>query len=59
VQVESRETTTRIVNDLRSAGVLIGSAGGNVDSLKIRPPLVIGRSEVELLLEALERALAR
>jgi 4-aminobutyrate aminotransferase-like enzyme len=41
------------------AGDLIGSAGGNVDSLKIRPPLVIGRSEVELLLEALERALAR
>jgi 4-aminobutyrate aminotransferase-like enzyme len=59
VQVESRETTTRIVNELRRAGVLIGSAGGNVDSLKIRPPLVISRSEVELLLEALERVLAR
>ena len=59
VQVASRETTTRIVNELSRGGVLIGSAGGNVDSLKIRPPLIIGRSEVELLLETLERVLAR
>ena len=59
VQVESRETTKRIVNELRRAGVLIGSAGGNVDSLKIRPPLIIGRSEVELLLDTLQRVLDR
>ena len=57
VQVESRETTARIVNSLRRAGVLIGSAGRNVDVLKIRPPLTIARAEVETLLETLDTVL--
>jgi len=57
VQVESREATARIVNDLRRAGVLIGSAGRNVDVLKIRPPLTIARAEVETLLETLDTVL--
>jgi len=57
VQVESREATARIVNGLRRAGVLIGSAGRNVDVLKIRPPLTIARVEVEVLLEQLEKVL--
>ena len=57
VQVESREATARIVNGLRRAGVLIGSAGRNVDVLKIRPPLTIARVEVEILLEQLEKVL--
>jgi 4-aminobutyrate aminotransferase-like enzyme len=57
VQVESREATTRIVNALRRAGVLIGSAGRNADVLKIRPPLTIAAPEVELLLETLDRVL--
>ena len=59
VQVESRETTTRIVNGLRRAGVLIGSAGRNADVLKIRPPLTIARAEVELLLATLDGVLAK
>jgi 4-aminobutyrate aminotransferase-like enzyme len=57
VQVESREATTRIVNALRRAGVLIGSAGRNADVLKIRPPLTIAGPEVEILLETLDRVL--
>jgi len=57
VQVESRETAARIVNGLRRAGVLIGSAGRNVDVLKIRPPLTIARGDIELLLETLDRVL--
>jgi 4-aminobutyrate aminotransferase-like enzyme len=57
VQVESREATARIVNGLRRAGVLIGSAGRNVDVLKIRPPLTIARAEVEVLLEQLAKVL--
>jgi 4-aminobutyrate aminotransferase-like enzyme len=58
VQVESRETSTRIVNGLRRSGVLIGSSGRNADTLKIRPPLIIGRAEVENLLATLEQVLA-
>ncbi len=59
VQVESREATSRIVNGLRRAGVLIGSAGRNVDVLKIRPPLTIAPMEVDLLLETLDGVLER
>ncbi len=57
VQMESRELTTRVVNDLRRAGVLIGSAGRNADVLKIRPPLVFTRADADLLLETLDRVL--
>jgi len=57
VQVESREATARIVNGLRRAGVLTGSAGRNVDVLKIRPPLTIARAEVEVMLETLDTVL--
>src|SRR6185295_8447610 len=35
VQLESRALTARVVNGMRSEGVLIGSAGSNVDALKI------------------------
>jgi len=59
VQMESREITTRMVNNLRREGVLIGSAGRNGDVLKIRPPLIITRAEVDLLVETLERVLRR
>ncbi|HEY1213977.1 MAG TPA: aminotransferase class III-fold pyridoxal phosphate-dependent enzyme, partial [Bryobacteraceae bacterium] len=59
VQTPSREVAARIVNDLRRSGVLIGSAGRNADVLKIRPPLTVTRSEVDLLLETLEGVLKR
>ncbi len=57
VQMENRELTTRVVNDLRRAGVLIGSAGRSADVLKIRPPLVFTRADADLLLETLEAVL--
>ncbi len=57
VQMQSRELTSRIVNDLKRGGVLIGSAGRNVDVLKIRPPLTIARAEIDLLLETLSHVL--
>jgi 4-aminobutyrate aminotransferase-like enzyme len=53
VQLEGRELTTRVVNDLRREGVLIGSAGRNADVLKIRPPLCFGRTEADMFLETL------
>ena len=57
VQLESRDLAARAVNDLRREGVLIGSAGRNADVLKIRPPLTIGKSEIDLLVAALESVL--
>ncbi|HZT04514.1 MAG TPA: aspartate aminotransferase family protein [Steroidobacteraceae bacterium] len=57
VQLESRDLAARAVNDLRREGVLIGSAGRHADVLKIRPPLTIGKSEIDLLVAALESVL--
>jgi len=57
VQLESRELAARVVNGLRRSGVLIGSAGRNADTLKIRPPLPIARAQADLLLETLEQVL--
>jgi 4-aminobutyrate aminotransferase-like enzyme len=52
------QEASRIVNDLRRHGVLVGTTGRNNNVLKIRPPLTIGRDEVDLLLTALDRSLA-
>lgn len=57
MQLASRELATCVVNALRREGVLIGAAGRHNDALKIRPPLTIGRSEVNQLLGTLERVL--
>jgi 4-aminobutyrate aminotransferase-like enzyme len=57
VQLENREVTTRVVNELRRAGVLIGSAGKHFDALKIRPPLPFTRADGDVLLESLEAVL--
>jgi 4-aminobutyrate aminotransferase-like enzyme len=52
-----RQEATRISNDLRRRGVLVGTTGRDSNILKIRPPLTITRAEVDLILEALERSL--
>ena len=59
VQLTSKELTTRVVNGLRRAGVLIGAAGRNADVLKIRPPLPFSRADSDVLLEALGGVLER
>jgi 4-aminobutyrate aminotransferase-like enzyme len=59
VQMTSKEVTTRVVNNLRRAGVLIGAAGRNSDALKIRPPLPFNRSDADVLLGTLDGALQR
>jgi 4-aminobutyrate aminotransferase-like enzyme len=56
--LSAREETVRLVNGLRNEGVLIGSAGRNADTLKIRPPLPFGRAEADLLLATLAHVLA-
>jgi 4-aminobutyrate aminotransferase-like enzyme len=56
--LSARQETARLVNELRRRGVLVGATGRDSNVLKIRPPLTIGEAEVELLLDALEKALA-
>lgn len=58
VQLRSGAEAARVVNALRREGVLVGSAGAQNDSLKIRPPLVIKPEEVDVLVDALDRVLA-
>ncbi|RUM20504.1 aspartate aminotransferase family protein [Rhizobium vallis] len=48
----------RVVNHLRRNGVLISATGPGANILKIRPPLVLRRTEAERFLEAAQEALA-
>ena len=59
LKLSARQEAARVVNDLRRRGVLVGATGRNSDVLKIRPPLSITSAEVDLLLEALDQALAK
>ncbi|MEM8732088.1 MAG: aspartate aminotransferase family protein [Pseudomonadota bacterium] len=52
------KATTRIINDLREEGVLIGAAGKHGATLKIRPPLCLTPDEADIFLAALQRVLA-
>jgi 4-aminobutyrate aminotransferase-like enzyme len=57
VDLPTRADATRIVNDLRHHGVLVGTTGRDSNILKIRPPLTITTAEVDILLDALGQAL--
>ena len=48
----------RVQNGMRERGVLVGTTARAENVLKIRPPLVVDRSDAALLLEVLEEALA-
>jgi 4-aminobutyrate aminotransferase-like enzyme len=52
------ETTTRLVNGLRRKRVLIGAAGPNANILKIRPPIVFTKANVDMFLESLDDVLS-
>jgi 4-aminobutyrate aminotransferase-like enzyme len=47
------ERATRVVEELRERGVLIGRTAATRSTLKIRPPLVFGNDHVVLVAEAL------
>ncbi len=49
--------TDDIVNGLRDRGVLTGSIGPHRNILKLRPPMVVSRENVDFLLEQLDDAL--
>jgi 4-aminobutyrate aminotransferase-like enzyme len=62
--VEDRKTrmpaaaaTAEVVNDLRNRGVLTSSIGRDSNILKLRPPMVIGKAEIDLMLTALDESL--
>ena len=57
-RVPATELTARVVNGLRERGVLTGSIGPDNNIVKLRPPMVLGGDEVDLMLETLEATLA-
>jgi len=52
------DTADRVMNELRRRGVLVGTTGAQENSLKIRPPLVFGPREADLLVSTLRDVLA-
>jgi 4-aminobutyrate aminotransferase-like enzyme len=52
-------TTSRIVNAMREERVLISATGPRANVLKIRPPLVFSRANVDFFIERFERVLVR
>lgn len=56
-QATDRTRATRIVNAMRDNGVLISACGMDHNILKIRPPLVFTRENVDLFVEVLDKAL--
>ena len=59
VQLDDAERANAVMNAMRDAGVLVGRTGAGDDVLKIRPPLVFGTAEADVLTAALDAALAR
>ena len=51
------DIASRVINDLRQRGVLMGSNGINYNVLKIRPPMVFGPSEADQLLATVDDVL--
>lgn len=57
-QANDRARTTRVVNAMRDNGVLISACGTDHNILKIRPPLIFSRENVDLFVDVLDEALA-
>jgi 4-aminobutyrate aminotransferase-like enzyme/aminoglycoside phosphotransferase (APT) family kinase protein len=55
----AKKETSRVLDLVRDAGVLIGSEGQFGNILKIRPPMVIGPEHCALAIEAVDAALRR
>jgi 4-aminobutyrate aminotransferase-like enzyme len=58
VELTGREIATKVVNDLRHRGILIGLTGPGANVLKIRPPLVFTEHHADLVIAALETSLS-
>jgi 4-aminobutyrate aminotransferase-like enzyme/Ser/Thr protein kinase RdoA (MazF antagonist) len=53
-----RELAGRVLDAVRDLGVLIGSTGPQDNVLKVRPPLVIGPDDADLIVAAIDGALS-
>lgn len=54
--------TTRFINEMVRAGVVMGTTGPgrpNRNTVKIRPPMVFARSDVDFLIQAMDHVLPR
>jgi 4-aminobutyrate aminotransferase-like enzyme/Ser/Thr protein kinase RdoA (MazF antagonist) len=51
------EETSRLIERLRSEGILLSAEGPHENVLKIKPPLPFGETDADLLLSAVDRAL--
>lgn len=51
------DIASRVINDLRQRGVLMGSNGIHYNVLKIRPPMVFGPAEADQLLATVDEVL--
>ena len=49
----------RLVNDLRSHGVLSGSIGPHANILKLRPPMVLSAKDADYMIDILDDCLSR
>jgi 4-aminobutyrate aminotransferase-like enzyme len=59
LEYTAREAADRIMNLLREDGILVARTGVFNNVVKIRPPLVFTPDNARMLLEGLNRALAR
>jgi 4-aminobutyrate aminotransferase-like enzyme len=57
IQLSSSELATRVTEELREHGILVGRTGKHGDVLKIRPPLVFTDEHAGVLVGALDRIL--
>ena len=48
-----------VINLMRDDGVLLSTDGPFDNMLKIKPPMAFGRAEADIMVEALDAALAR
>jgi 4-aminobutyrate aminotransferase-like enzyme len=56
-QASDRARATKVVNEMRENGVLISACGMDHNILKIRPPLIFTRENVDLFADVLDKAL--
>jgi 4-aminobutyrate aminotransferase-like enzyme/Ser/Thr protein kinase RdoA (MazF antagonist) len=57
VQLSGGELATRVLDELRDLGILVGTTGKDGDVLKIRPPLVFADEHTDRLVGALDQIL--
>jgi len=58
VELAEAALAGRVVDDLRDGGILIGRTGRAENVLKIRPPLVFADEHADMVVAAIQRALA-